>query len=190
MGSIKSNTMVTVDGVAGAPENWQFQYFSPEMGEVIGRQLASADALLLGRVTYQEFAQYWPTDQAQDNPFAPAMNGLPKYVVSTTLAQADWNNSTIIKGDVPKRLRQLKNDTAGDINLVGSPTLVGSLLAEGLIDQLSIMVFPLVLGSGRRLFENAAGRASLELAGCHQLANGVLHLDYRPGTFDIEEQTA
>jgi dihydrofolate reductase len=139
-------------------------------------------------VTYQEFAQYWPTDQARDNPFAHAMNGLPKYVVSTTLAQADWNNSTIISGDVPRRLSQLKNDTTGDINLVGSPTLVGSLLDEDLIDQLSIMVFPLVIGSGRRLFENAARRTGLELTGCHQLPHGVLHLDYRPGTSDIQEQ--
>ena len=108
------------------------------------------------------------------------MNGLKKYVVSTTLTQAEWNDSEIVSGNVVGRLRSLRAVPGSALSIVGSPTLVRSLLAAGLIDRLSLMVFPLVVETGQRLFESPASRTGLELARCHQLPRGVLQLDYRP----------
>jgi dihydrofolate reductase len=189
MGTITANVMMTLNGVAGQPETWQFAYSSPEMQGLIGRQLSSSTALLLGRRTYEEFARYWPTNRAEGNPMSPAMNGLKKYVVSATLEHAEWNNSEIVAGDVASRLRSLRAEPEGDLSIVGSPTLVRSLLDAGLIDRLSLMVFPIVVEAGQRLFEGPASRTGLKLTRCHPLPRGVLQLDYSPIATD-EEQSA
>lgn len=189
MGTITANVMMTLNGIAGRPEGWQFAYGSPEMQGLIEQQLSSSTALLLGRRTYEEFALYWPTTMAEGNPMRPAMNGLKKYVVSTTLEHAEWNNSEIVAGDIASRLRSLRAEPEDALSIVGSPTLVRSLLEAGLIDRLSLMVFPIVVEAGQRLFEGPASRTGLELTRCHPLPRGVLHLDYSPVAAG-EEQSA
>ncbi|MEV1128647.1 dihydrofolate reductase family protein [Agromyces sp. NPDC049794] len=185
MGTITANVMMTLNGVAGQPERWQFEYSSPEMHGLMGRQLASSTALLLGRRTYEDFVRYWPTPGAAGNPMSPVMNGLRKYVVSTTLRSAQWNNAEVVAGNVADRLRPLRAEPAGALNIIGSPTLVRSLLAAGLIDRVSLMVFP-VVATGQPLFEGPASETGLELTHCQELPHGVLHLDYCPVRIDRE----
>jgi dihydrofolate reductase len=180
MGTITANTMITVNGVAEAPETWQFEYFSPEMAGVILDQLSRSSGLVLGRRTYEEFVGYWPHVSAAENPMAPAINELPKYVVSNTLSATDWTPSKVVAGDVTAQLRELRDDADGELSIIGSPTLVRSLLGERLIDRLSLMVFPVVVESGRSLFDGATTRAGLELLHADTLPNGVLHLAYQP----------
>src|SRR5687768_11440583 len=137
MGTITANTMVTINGVAEAPESWQFPYSSPEMAGVILDQLSRSAGLLLGRRTYEEFVSYWPQVSPADNPMAPAMNSLPKYVVSSTPRSTDWTPSQLVTGDVTAQLQDLRDSIDGELSIIGSPTLVRSLLDEGLVDRLS-----------------------------------------------------
>ena len=181
MGSIAANTMMTLNGVAGQPEAWQFDYASPPMMDTIAESLKASAGLLLGRRTYEEFVQYWPHMGPEDNPMAPAMNGLPKFVVSSTLAEPSWENSTLVPGaGLANTIADLKVDVAGVLNVIGSPTLVRSLLDLGLLDRLDLMVYPLVAEEGIRLFEGARTRTGLSLVACSELPNGVLHLTYEP----------
>lgn len=181
MGAITANTMMTLNGVAGRPEAWQFNYASPPMMRVIAESLQSSAGLLLGRRTYEEFAQYWPHIGAEDNPMAPAMNGLPKFVVASTLAETSWENATLLPGaELANAIADLKVDITGVLNIIGSPTLVRSLLDLGLLDRLDLMVYPLVAEEGIRLFDGATTRTGLSLVACSELPNGVLHLTYEP----------
>lgn len=180
MGTITANTMVTVNGVAEAPETWQFAYFSPEMAGVMLEQLSRSSGLVLGRRTYEDFAGYWPHVSAAENPMAAPINELPKYVVSNTLRTTEWMPSQVVAGDVTAQLRGLRDEADGDLSIIGSPTLVRSLLDERLIDRLSLMVFPLVVESGRGLFDGVTTRAGLDLVHADTLPNGVLHLAYEP----------
>ena len=181
MGSIVANAMVTLNGLAGRPENWQFDYVSPAMMDVVAESLQASAGLLLGRRTYEEFVQYWPHIGPEDNPMAPAMNGLPKFVVSSTLAETSWENSTLVAGaGLATTIADLKVDVVGVLSIVGSPTLVRSLLDLGLLDRLDLMVYPLVAEEGIRLFEGATTRTGLSLVACSELPNGVLHLTYEP----------
>src|SRR5690348_9673802 len=143
MRKIVSGLFISLDGVVEAPQTWHFPYFDDEMGAAVGALMSSGEAMLLGRRTYEEFASYWPT--ATDE-MADQMNGTPKYVVSTTLTSADWQNSTLINGDVAKELTRLKEEPGGNLNITGSATLVRSLLREGLLDELHLLVHPLVVG--------------------------------------------
>jgi dihydrofolate reductase len=171
---------VTLDGVMEAPERWNFAYFNDEMGQAIGEGFAASDALLMGRVLYEEWAAYWPQQDPEENPVAAQMNGLRKYVVSTTLeGPLEWNNSTLIEGDVAEEISDLKRQPGKDIVISGSGTLVRSLLRDGLIDELRLMVHPLVLGSGKRLFEEGEERAALELVNSRTFSTGVVYLTYR-----------
>jgi dihydrofolate reductase len=175
MGSIKSGLFISLDGVTEAPDQWQFGYFNDEMGATVGSLMAGNDAVLLGRHTYDEFAGYWPTADAND-PMTKQMNGSRKYVVSNTLTQADWENTTVVGGDdVYDQVRALKADQ--NLGITGSSTLVRSLLAEGLLDELHLLVHPLVLGTGRRLFEGSA-KLPLKLVNSATFSTGVLHLVY------------
>ena len=131
------------------------------MGESIGALMGSCEAILLGRRTYEEFAPAWSSRTAAEDPGAPFMNDSPKYVVSGTLQAADWNNSRIVGNYDAEAIRSLKGDFAGDIYVSGSGTLVRALLADGLVDQLHLFVFPLVLGSGKRLFSDGGSAAKL-----------------------------
>ncbi|MYY08535.1 deaminase [Streptomyces sp. SID4919] len=182
MGTIKVHEFITLDGVIGAP-TWTMEYgFTPEMGESIGGFVESCDAILLGRTTYEEFAPAWATRSVEDDPGAPFMNETPKYVVSSTLEHADWKNSTVLGGYDADAIRRLKDSVDGGIYVSGSGTLVRALLADGLVDELHLIVYPVTLGTGPRLFPEGAPKSSLKLAGSRAFGNGVLHLTYNPAT--------
>ena len=179
MGSIKSGLFISLDGVIEAPETWHFDYWNDEMGAVVGAMMAEADATLLGRQTYDEFAAYWPGADPED-PFTAQMNGARKYVVSTTLEDAGWENSTVVSGDeseVRAALAELKETT--NLGTTGSATLVRWMLEQGLVDELHLLVHPVVVGKGKRLFEDGA-TVPLELRSATTFATGVLHLVYGP----------
>ena len=181
MRKVTAGLFVSLDGVTESPEKWQFPYFDDEMGEAVGAAMAAADAMLLGRVTYQEFASYWPGVSSEEQPFAGYMNGTPKYVVSTTLEEPlGWNNSVLIKGDVGEEIANLKRQPGKNIGITGSATLVQSRLREDLIDELGLRVHPVVVGSGKRLFGEGAGPKGLELIESKTFGTGVVYLTYGP----------
>jgi dihydrofolate reductase len=180
MRKIVAGLFVSLDGVVEAPETWTGPYFSPEVGQHIGSQIAAGDTLLLGRVTYQTFASAF-TGNASD-PMAAQMNAIPKVVVSTTLDRADWENSTLVRGDIAAEITRLKQQLGKNINISGSATLVAWLLHQGLLDELDLLVFPVVIGQGKRLFDGDGGRAELVLAVCETFPTGVAHLTYRPAS--------
>lgn len=177
MGRIVSNFFISLDGVVESPDKWHFPYFDEEMGDAIGTAVAATEAFLMGRVLYEEWAGYWPG--SDDEPFASFINGAPKYVVSDSLREATWNNTRIIGGDVAAGIRALKADTDGDIGMSGSATLVRWLLANGLLDQLNLLVHPIAVGTGRRLFEDTP-RHPLRLVSQETFRSGVLNLAYAP----------
>ena len=179
MRRIVAGLFVSLDGVIEAPDQWHFPYWSDEMGEVIGSQMAAADTLLLGRVTYQEFAAYWP-HQTGDVPMADYMNTTPKLVVSTTLDTVAWQNSTLITGNVVEELTRLKQQPGKNLSITGSATLVRSLLRDRLLDELQLLVHPLVVGRGKRLFADDGERVALTLVAAKTFSTGVLHLTYQP----------
>jgi len=171
---------VTLDGVTEAPERWSFPYFNEELGQEVGAAMATADAMLMGRTTYEEWAAFWPNQDPEENQVAGYMNGVQKYVVSTTLeGPLEWQNSTLIEGDVPEEIEKLKQREGGDIAISGSGALVRSLLRDGLLDELRLMVYPVVLGSGKRLFEEGGDQKDLELVDSKTFATGVVYLTYR-----------
>jgi dihydrofolate reductase len=180
MRKIVAGTFVSLDGVMESPDKWHFPYWSDAMGEAVGSQMAAADAMLLGRVTWQEFARYWPHhDDAEGADF---MNGVTKYVVSTTLPNVDeWQNSILVDGnDFVAELQRLKNLPGKNINVTGSAKLVQSLLRENLLDELRLLVHPIVVGGGKRLLAGDTGQVPLKLAESQTLPNGVLYLTYQP----------
>ncbi len=148
------------------------------MGAAIGQGTETYEAFLMGRVLYEEWASYWP-NQGDEVPFASFINNVPKYVVSNTLDPAKWNNTTVVSGDVAARLREIKDQTAGDIGMSGSATLVRWLLANGLLDELNIMVHPIAVGHGQRLFEGTP-TYPLQLVKHETFETGVLNLSYAP----------
>ena len=176
MGFIKVGLFISLDGVIEAPETWHFPYFNDEMGAVVGELMAGSDATLLGRRTYDEFAAYWPNADPAD-PMTAAMNGSRKYVVSTTLTEATWENSSVVSGDVAAELAVLKKDTR--LGTTGSATLVRGLLEHGLVDELHLLVHPIVVGHGKKLFADGE-TVPLELVSSTAFSTGVLHLVYAP----------
>ena len=181
MRKVVASEIVSLDGVVESPEEWHFPYFNDEMAEAIGAAMADSDAMLLGRVTYQEFAAFWPYQNSAEQPYTDYLNNTPKFVVSKTLEEPlEWNNSTLIKGDVAEEITKLKQQPGKDISITGSPTLVRSLLQEDLLDELRPMVHPIVVGSGKRLFEDGSDQKALELVDSKTLSTGVLYLTYQP----------
>jgi dihydrofolate reductase len=179
MGRIAVHEFMTLDGVIEAP-SWTFDYpFDPKMGEAIAAVMGSSKAILLGRRTFEEFAPAWSTRTAEDDPGAPFMNESPKYVVSSSLESADWSHSTILGAYSADAIRSLKDRVDGDIYVSGSGTLVRAMLADGLVDELHLFVFPLALGAGARLFGDGGTAIKLELAGTEAYDSGVVHLTYR-----------
>jgi dihydrofolate reductase len=170
---------VTVDGVIEAPENWQKYSPSEGEGEYKVNELAEAGALLMGRITYELFAGYWPT--APDARFADKMNSLPKYVVSTTLDKVEWNNSTLIRENVADEIARLKEGSGGYILVYGSADLVQTLRAHDLVDEYRLMVYPVVAGSGKRLFQNAEYLSIMELVDTKPFRPGNILLTYKSG---------
>jgi dihydrofolate reductase len=182
MGTIGVHEFITMDGVIGDP-SWSFDYsFDPKMGEAIGAIMGSSKAILLGRRTYQEFAPAWSARTAEEDPGAPFMNEAPKYVVSASLQAADWNNTTILGAYRADTIRDLKDRVDGGIYVSGSGTLVRAMLADGLVDELHLFVYPLVLGTGQRLFPDTGPAAKFALAGSEAYSNGAVHLGYTLAT--------
>jgi dihydrofolate reductase len=177
---------ITLDGVIEAPggnetphphAGWQFKYGSPETGKYKLDELSSVDTLLLGKTTYETFAAYWPGQTG--NGFADRINQMPKYVVSHSLQKVEWNNSHILR-DVAKEVTALKNSDGGDILVYGSATLVKALLHHDLIDELRLMIIPLTIGGGLRLFDDNLELKKFRLKHSQVIDNGVLILEYQP----------
>jgi dihydrofolate reductase len=162
-----------------APDRWQFAFQTEEMGTITQRQIHDTDTFLLGRVTYEIFAAFWPTQTHNEFGVADKMNSALKYVVSTTLQKADWNNSTLIKSNVIEEIGKLKQQPGSKIGIIGSATLVHSLLEADLIDGLEVLVHPLVLGKGVRLFVDGGRRLPMKLADAKILPKGVVFLSYQ-----------
>jgi dihydrofolate reductase len=179
MRKVYAGLFSSIDGVVEAPNEWQ-PAFDEEMGAALSRMLQEQDAVLLGRVTFTEWAGYWPT--STDEPFASWINGTQKYVASTTLdSVGQWPNSTLIKGPVADFLAELRQQDGGTIGTAGSPALVWSLIQEGLIDELTLMISPVVAGGGRkRLFPGDAALTRFELAEAQPTSSGALIVTYRP----------
>ena len=172
--------LVSVDGVMESPEEWAFSYSNDEMEEANASGMAASDALLLGRVTYEALAAFWP-HQPGGTPMVDYINSVSKFVVSETLEEPlEWNNSALIKGNIAEEITKLKRRPGKDITILGSGALVRSLLHDRLLDELRLMVFPVVLGGGKRLFEDGGDRKALELVDSKAFSTGVLYLTYRP----------
>ncbi len=173
---------MSLDGVIDAP-TWTFDYgFDPEMGEAIGAFTDRARGILLGRTTYEMFEPAWSTRTVEDDPGAPFFNDTTKYVVSGTLTDATWRNSEVIGPYDPDRIRSLKDEGDGDLYVSGSGTLVRAMLADGLVDELHLFVYPLTRGAGPRLFPEDAPPTQFSLAATRSYENGVVYLAYRPQT--------
>jgi dihydrofolate reductase len=179
VGAIHVHEFMSLDGVIDAP-TWTFDFeFLPQMGEAIGAVTERSRGILLGRTTYEMFEPAWSTRTVEDDPGAPFFNDTTKYVVSATLTNATWRNSQIIGPYDADAIRSLK-DEVGDLYVSGSGTLVRAMLADGLIDELHLFVYPLTRGPGPRLFPEEAAPGNLSLAACDSYENGVVYLAYRP----------
>jgi len=185
MGRIVVTEFVSLDGVMEDPGGaegyehggWTFEIERGEGGDKFKLDEAlEADALLLGRVTYEGFAEAWPSREGE---FADKFNNMPKYVVSTTLSDPEWTNSTVIAGDLAEGVARIKDEVDGDVVVHGSATLVQELLENDLVDELRLMVFPVVLGEGKRLFGPTSDKKALELADSKVVGDGVSILVYR-----------
>lgn len=177
MGYIKSSLFISLDGVIEAPEEWHFPYFDENMGNAVNALMGDQDAMLLGRTTYEGFADYFPNADASD-PITDVMNSSRKYVVSNTLTEANWQNSTVVTGDVAAELTKLKETTK--LGTTGSAVLVQWMLAQGLIDELHLLQHPIVVGKGQKLFVDGE-TVHLDLISSETFPTGVVHLVYRKG---------
>jgi dihydrofolate reductase len=184
MGKIVVTEFVSLDGVMEDPGGaedfkyggWTFEIPRGDEGDQFKLdETTASDALLLGRVTYEGFAAAWPS---REGDFADKFNNMPKYVVSSTLDDADWNNSTVLKGDLGEEVAKLKDQYDGDIVVHGSAQLAQSLLENDLVDELRLMVFPVVLGTGKRLFGETSGKKRLKLTDSRTVGDGVAILTY------------
>jgi dihydrofolate reductase len=194
MRKVIASEFVSLDSVMEDP-SWTFQFGSEEQEKYKFDELVASDALLLGRVTYEGFAVAWPHMMEQyDGPrraelgaYADMMNGYPKHVVSTTLeGPLEWNNSTLIKGNVAEGVLELKSQPGQDILIFGSANLVNSLMRHDLIDEYRLMLFPVVVGKGKRLFGDGIDTKVLELVGTQMFGSGVVVLTYRPAGVETE----
>jgi dihydrofolate reductase len=195
MSTIAINMFMTLDGVAQAPGEpeedrsgafphggWQVPYFTEEHGEIVSRWQQRAGGLLLGRRTYDIFAAHWPHVPADHEhaDFAAVLNGLPKFVASRTLASADWQNTTVLDGDVPTAVAELKRRDLGELLVIGSLDLAQTLIRHDLVDEYRLLVYPVLLGTGKRLFAGGTVPAGLALVSTETTANGVTASVYRP----------
>jgi dihydrofolate reductase len=191
MRKIMAAEFITLDGVVEAPgsgdttlpnkKGWSEPFMSEEIGMTIMGQMDASDAMLLGRKTYQDFAIFWP-NVPEGDPFGDRMNNQTKYVVSTTLQKADWKNSTLINGDIPAEITKLKQQPGKNISVTGSPSLVRSLLQYDLLDELQLLLCPVVLGVGKRLFQEGNDTKVLKLVNSKTFSSGAVILNYRPAS--------
>jgi dihydrofolate reductase len=181
MRKVTSGLFISLDGVTESPDQWQFDLFDEDMMAAMRAHIAAEDTILLGRVTYQDWTHYWPT--ATDEPYASHINTTPKYVVSTTLDTVEWGkwqNISLIDGNLAEAIGRLKQQPGKNIGVAGSPTLVRSLLQAGLLDELTLMIHPVVAGSGKRLFEGEGALKRLKLVASTTTRSGVSILTYQP----------
>jgi dihydrofolate reductase len=186
VGRIVVTEFMSLDGVIEDPGGaedfrhggWSFEISRGDEGDKFKLdETMSAEALLLGRVTYEGFAEAWPSREGE---FADKFNTMPKYVVSSTLEEPEWNNTTVLKGDVAEEVVKLKHEQEGDIVVHGSPRLVQTLVELDLVDELRLMVFPVVLGTGKRLFGETSDKKPLQLLDSKMVGDGVAILTYEP----------
>ncbi|TCC45431.1 dihydrofolate reductase [Kribbella pittospori] len=183
MRKIAARLFVSLDGVVEAPETWVPPYAGDEFTETMLASMAESDALLVGRRTYEVFAASWP-ERGTEEPMAAYMNTVPKFVASTTLDRADWNNSTVLNGDIGKEITALKQQTGKNINVAGSATLVEWLLRQQLLDELSLLIFPVIVGKGQRLFTDGGDKVPLRLLESRSFTTGVQSAAYAPAPAD------
>jgi dihydrofolate reductase len=177
---VVATELVSLDGVLEKPEEWAPPYSNDEMEQANASGMAASDALLLGGVTYEGLAAFWP-NQPAGTPMVDYINSVPKHVLSTTLKEPlEWQNSTLIKGNGAEEIAELKRQPGKDITILGSGALVRLLLREGLLDELRLMVHPIVLGRGKRLFEEGGAQKALELVDSKTFGTGVVSLSYQP----------
>jgi dihydrofolate reductase len=192
-GRLTLTTFLSLDGVMQAPGmpdedrsgnfqhgGWLVPYADADMMRIVTDVFDRVDAFLLGRKTYDIFAAYWPRVTDPGDPIATALNRLPKYVVSRTLTKAEWNNSTVIRGDIPKQVTELKRRHEREILIQGSSELLQTLLANDLVDEYRLLFFPVVLGSGKRLFGSGAVPSAMTLVDTRATSTGVVVNTYRP----------
>ena len=191
MGRIVVTEFISLDGVMEAPgggedfkyAGWTFNISRGDEGDKFKLdETLNSEALLLGRVTYQRFAAAWPS---RKNEFADKLNSMPKYVVSSTLEKAEWNNSTVLRGDVVAEVSKLRQESSGDIVVHGSAQLVQTLIEHDLVDELRLMVFPVVLGTGKRLFGDTSDKKRMRLASSKTVGDGVVILIFQPTDPDV-----
>jgi dihydrofolate reductase len=176
-GKIVANFFISLDGVVESPDQWHFPYFNDETGAAIGAGAATTGAFLMGRTLYQEWSAFWPD---HDEDFGTVLNSAQKYVLSDGLTEATWNNTTIIRGaDAVAELQRLKDTMEGNLTLSGSATTVRWLLANGLLDELTLLVHPLAVGKGQRLFVEGES-VPLSLVSSAAFSTGVVHSVYAP----------
>jgi dihydrofolate reductase len=179
MRTITAWMISSLDGVVEQPERWSSPYMNEEVNAELGAGMAPAGTLLLGRRTYQDMIRYWP-HQGGDVPFADYMNNSTKYVVSATLDSLEWANSHLVTGDLAEEVGTLKQQPGDNLLILGSPTLVRSLLRLGLLDELTLNICPIVLGSGLRLFDDTTDQVRLKLIESRAYSTGVLRIGYQP----------
>jgi dihydrofolate reductase len=181
MRKIISGLFISLDGVTESPDQWQFDHFDEDMMAALNAHIANEDTILLGRITYQEWAPYWPN--STDEPYASHINNTPKYVVSKTLDRVEWGkweNVKLIKGELAREISRLKQQPGKNIGVSGSPTLVRSLLQDGLLDELTLMIHPVTVGRGKRLFKEGSDLKRLKLVSSKTTRSGVVLLTYQP----------
>ena len=176
MSRLAATLFMTLDGVVESPEKWSFQYWNNEIGKFKHDETFSSDALLLGRVTYEGFAAAWPSRKDPEG-FADQFNSMPKYVATRTLRKLEWNNSHVLKGDIAAEVSKLKQQPGKDIVIHGSPGLIRSLMPHDLIDEYRLLVYPIILGHGKHLFDQTS-QANLKLVESKAYDTGVVKLVY------------
>ena len=181
MRKVNAGLFITLDGVTERPDKWQFDYFDDDMMATLQAHIAGEDTILLGRVTYQDWMPFWPT--STDEPYASHINNTPKYVVSNTLETAEWgkwDNVSLIKGNLAEAITKLKQQPGKNIGVAGSPTLVRSMLQADLLDELTLMIHPVVVGSGKRLFGEQGELKRMKLVDSKTTKSGVSSLTFHP----------
>ena len=171
---------VSLDGVMEAPEEWHFPFIDDEVGKHMFDEIFKVEALLLGRVTYDIYAATWPGRDNGENPVAAHFNRIPKYVVSTTLTAATWNNAHLIRDNVVDQVRTLRQSPGANVVIQGSATLANALIKENLVDEYHLLVHPVVVGRGKRLFAEGTNLPAMTLVTAKTLSTGVIDLTYVP----------
>jgi dihydrofolate reductase len=170
---------VSMDGVMESPERWVMPFQSQDVAEFVAAQNLASDTLLLGKTTYEAFATFWPSQTHNEFGFADKLNRMPKFVVSSTLNKAEWSNSVIINKNVVEEINKLKQQPGGNVGITGSATLVQSLMQADLVDEYRLLVHPIVLGDGKRLFRDGIASKTLKLVDTRPFSSGVVALSYQ-----------